>query len=108
MTIDGADYCRDSAIYINPDSTSALELGSMTYPYKTIDQAFIEVFNHWDPSDPVDIAVLEGTSNNIYLEGRPLIANRHDDISLITYSTDGSTPEMATLNIITTETYATS
>lgn len=106
ITIDGYQYCRDASIWVDPTATERIELGSLAYPYKTIDQAFIEIFNYWSATNPVTVKVLEGTTNKIYFQERPLIANRKDNIEITTYSTGGSTAAMATLNVLNTELYA--
>lgn len=108
ITIGTRQYCRGSSIYVNPDSTSPIELGTMDHPYKTIDQAFIEVFNYWGSSDAVDILVKESTTNKIYFQERPLVVNRKDNIQIMTYTTGGGTAVKATLNVLNTETYAAS
>lgn len=105
ITIGVYEYCREDSIYINPDSTVTLELGTMDYPFKTIDQAFIEIFNYWDPTNIVNVLVMEATTNKIYFQERPLIVNRNDNIEITTYSASGETAAMATLHVINTEIY---
>ena len=46
INIEGSKYCR-SLIYVNPDSSSDVEIGTIEHPYKTIDSAFNEVWNYW-------------------------------------------------------------
>jgi hypothetical protein len=106
ITIDGYSYCRENTIYVNPDSSSSVELGTMDHPYKSIDQAFIEVFNYWDPTDMVDIMVMESTMNNVFFEERPLIVNKNDNIKLKTYTTGGAQGAQATITVLNTATYA--
>jgi len=52
ITIGSKVYCRRSGnLYVNPDSTEIMELGTVNYPYKTLESAFIEVWNYWtDPA----------------------------------------------------------
>ena len=38
--------CRDFEYYVNPDSDSIIELGTMDYPYKDISYVFIELLNY--------------------------------------------------------------
>lgn len=78
----------------------------MNHPYKTIDEAFIEIFNYWTATNAVNVLVKEGTTNNIYFQERPLIVNRKDNVVIKTYSASGSTPTMATLKVINTITYS--
>ena len=106
ITIDTLEYCREGNIYINPDSTSSIELGTKNHPYKTIDQAFIEVFNYWDAADAVNILVKEGTTNMVYFQERPLIVNRKDNVIITTYKDDGTVPgDKATLKVLNTANY---
>jgi len=83
----------------------SVELGTMGHPYKSIDQAFIEVFNYWSNTTAVDILVRESTTNKVFFQSRPLIVNRNDNVRIMTYSTAGTDPVKATLNVINTETY---
>ena len=107
VTISGLYYWRSNNIYIDPSSTSPIELGSKTYPYKTIDQAFIEIFNYWNSSNTVNVLVKESTTNKIYFQERPLIVNRNDNVRITTYTAGTGTAAKATLLVTNTETYAT-
>ena len=70
---DAHRYCRGS-IYVNPESTSEVELGTMAHPYKLLDQAFNEVWNHWtDLSQVVNIYVMEDTTNIVYYQEQALL-----------------------------------
>lgn len=106
ITIGVYEYCREDSIYINPGSTVTLELGTMNHPFKTIDQAFIEIFNYWDPTNTVNVLVLEATTNKVYFQERPLIVNRNDNIEIMTYAAAGGTAAKATLHVINTEVYS--
>lgn len=71
MTINGKNYCRntDLGIYVNSKSTLEVELGTKDYPYKTVDQAFLEVWNFWpDFTSYVNIFVMEDTANYIWYQ----------------------------------------
>lgn len=107
ITIDSLDYCREAKIFVDPTSASTTELGTMNNPYKTIDQAFIEIFNYWNAADAVDIMVLEGTTNKVYFQQRPLIINRKDNVQIMTYVAGGAASTVnANLEITNTEEYA--
>jgi hypothetical protein len=106
ITIGGYEYCREASIYINPDSAMTLELGTMNYPFKTIDQAFIEIFNFWDSANTVNVLVLEATTNKVYFQERALIVNRNDNIEIMTYAAGGGAASKATLHVINTEVYS--
>jgi len=95
-------------IYVDPTSTSPSELGTMAHPYKTIDQAFIEIFNYWPKADnPVKVVVKEATTNKVYFQERPLVINRKDNVEITTYKADGTVPgDQANLQVTNTETYA--
>jgi hypothetical protein len=71
-------------------------MGTLEYPYKTLDQAFIEVWNFWtDLTHAVEIRVMEETNNTIWYKERPLLMFMRDSITLKTY-TIRTDPEDAT------------
>lgn len=107
IVIDTFSYCRSNKIYVDSTSTSTTELGTLADPYKTIDQAFIEIFNYWPAADPVDVMVKEGTDNKIYFQERPLIVNRKDNVQIMTYTAGGAASLVnANLTVTNTEIYA--
>eukprot|EP00347_Sterkiella_histriomuscorum_P008538 403344714 len=65
---DNVAYCRGDTIYVDPSSTSALELGTFNNPYKCSRKALQEVFNYL-PGDikPYKILIKEGTINVLRL-----------------------------------------
>lgn len=88
MNISGNLYCwQGDDIYVNPNSRREAELGTIEFPYKTIDQAFIEVWNYWtDPTLPVNIYVMENTTNFVWYKTRPLLLYNRTTVRLKTYT----------------------
>lgn len=72
MVINNKQYCRpntDLNIYVNSNSKLEIELGTRDYPYKSIDQAFMEVWNFWtDFTSYANINVMENTTNYIWYQ----------------------------------------
>ena len=108
VTISGLKYWKSTNLYVDSTSTSPIELGSKAYPYKTIDQAFIEISNYWSSANTVNVLVKESTTNKIYFQERALIVNRNDNVRITTYTAGTGTAAKATLLVTNTETYATS
>eukprot|EP00347_Sterkiella_histriomuscorum_P003258 403364981 len=42
-------YCRSNEIYVDASSTSYYELGTIQFPYKSLQQALIEMYNYFNP-----------------------------------------------------------
>jgi hypothetical protein len=49
--IHGMKACREPKYYVNPSSDAIIELGTRAYPYKSINLALIEMFNHLSGND---------------------------------------------------------
>ena len=79
-------------IYVNANSSHLIELGTVNFPYKTLDSAFIEVWNHWkNLSTPVRIMVMEDTMNFVWYKQRPLLIFNRTDITMCTYKVGAET-----------------
>ena len=48
---DNRPICRDFDYYVNPDSDSIIELGTIDHPYKKISYAFVEILNDHSHTD---------------------------------------------------------
>jgi hypothetical protein len=73
-------YCRTTlSYYINSESTSSIELGTQTHPYKRLNAPFKELFNLFTGtsgySADVTIYIMAGTKNYIFSEEEHLLLN---------------------------------
>ena len=91
--------CRDFEYYVNPDSDSIIELGTMDYPYKDISYVFIELLNYHSYTDRnLTVNLMEGTTN--------IIGNKQGyilnitNVEIITYSFNSSESGKAKILII--------
>lgn len=90
--------CRSLKYYVNPESTSVVELGTQTHPYKNLGFVFVEILNYHSNADRnISIFVMEKTTNHLYLYNNN-IANT-TNVDLLTYSSNSSvtSPEKAVL-----------
>ena len=63
---DNIQICRNFDYYVNPDSDSIVELGTINHPYKHISYAFVEVLNYHSHSDRnLTINLMEYTRNEL-------------------------------------------
>ena len=69
--------CRPYDYYVNPDSTSALELGTKAHPYKEVWHPFMEMFNFWidNAQDPVRVLLRQNTTkvHDFFEAHRPIV-----------------------------------
>ena len=66
---DGLVYCRSPEYYVDPDSTSFLELGTFKHPFKYLGLAFVDVVNIWTSSNQsVYVNVKESSINFLKFE----------------------------------------
>lgn len=105
-------YCRTKGeIYVNPDSTKTFELGTKMYPYKTLESAFIEVWNYWtDMTQEVKVLVMESTFNYVYYQEKPLHIYTRDKFTLTTYSNNADpayVPLRAKIHVTNANSWAT-
>ena len=40
------NFCRDKTFFVNPDSREVIELGTKSYPYKSLTLALLDVY-YW-------------------------------------------------------------
>jgi len=60
------EFCWGSDYFIDPTSTSVIELGTLKFPYKSVSFAFIEIFNFWTDFDQeIWIQIKENTLNQL-------------------------------------------
>ena len=63
---DSRPFCRNFEYYVNSDSDSIIELGTIDHPYKQISYAFIEILNYHSHSDRnLTIYLMEYTRNEM-------------------------------------------
>ena len=63
---DNRPICRDFEYYVNPDSDSIIELGTIDHPYKKISYAFVEILNYHSHTDRnLTVYVMEYTRNEL-------------------------------------------
>ena len=63
---DNRPICRDFEYYINPDSDSIIELGTIDHPYKKISYAFVEILNYHSHTDRnLTVYLMEYTRNEL-------------------------------------------
>ncbi len=83
---------------MNSESTEVVELGTKAFPYKSLSLVFIELLNYLSHQDiTVNIYVLENTQN--YLELRKNFIINITNVNILPYSTDGESPNYATLTL---------
>ena len=92
---------RSQSIYINPQSSSIIEFGTMKYPYKNSINAFSEIINQYSHSNyNISVYIKENTQLMITKDISYFI--NITSVSISSYSNSLSTPNSAT--IILTET----
>lgn len=88
--------CKSTNIYVDPSSSSVLELGTRKHPYKNLMLAFVEMFNlHSHTERTVNIYMKESTESSILL-GYMYVVNIKT-VNLLSYSDSGSSPRQATI-----------
>ena len=87
---------RSPNFYVNPSSTSILEIGSIEHPYKSMKPLMSEILNHHSNQDK-EISIYIKENTNMYLEDETNYIINITKVSLTSYSDSGSDPIMATL-----------
>jgi hypothetical protein len=72
--IHGMKACRETQYYVNPSSDAIIELGTRAYPYKSINLALIEMFNHLSGND-VTITLKLSRSDPHYIKHHAIALN---------------------------------
>ena len=71
---DNRPFCRDFEYYVNPDSNSIIELGTINHPYKQITYAMIEILNyHSHTLRNITVYLMEYTRNELAIETAKII-----------------------------------
>ena len=74
-------FCRDFEYYVNPDSDSIIELGTVNHPYKQITYAMIEILNyHSHTVRNLTIYLMEYTRNELAIGTGKIINITNIDI----------------------------
>ena len=89
---------RENNYYVDPLSEELIELGTRTYPYRTLFQIFSEIMNHKSHSD-VTVTIYIKENANLYIEDSEIFLLGISQVSIQSYSDTGETPKAA---IITT------
>ena len=88
--------CRNFEYYVNPDSDSIVELGTIDHPYKQLSYAFVEILNYHSHSDyNLTLYIMEDTTSILgFKQGNIInITNVH----ITSYSLTSSEPGKATI-----------
>ena len=98
-----ASFCRSLEFYIDPSSNELIELGTKTYPYRTLSPALAEILNYFSHTDKeVSIYLKEGTENSVYLEDATAYFLNLTTVSILSYS-DSSPSSPGKAFLITTD-----
>ena len=90
---------RSPNIYINSQSTSIIELGTIKYPFKNSQSAFSEVLNQYSHSNNnISIYIKENTELKITKEMAYFI--NITSVSISSYSNSSSSPKYAQISIV--------
>ena len=88
--------CRSFEYYINHNSDSIIELGTIDYPYKELSYALIEVLNYHSHTDHnITIHLMEETSNILGFRQANIV--NITNVSIVPYSLSNPNPEKATI-----------
>ena len=93
---DSRPICRDFEYYVNPDSDSIVELGTIDHPYKKISYAFVEILNYHSHTDRnLTIYLMEYTRNELPVGTGNIVNITNVDIRPYTLRSDD--PDKATI-----------
>lgn len=89
--------CRSFQYYVNSQSESVVELGTMDHPYKNLGYVFIELLNFHSHSDRnITINVMENTRNEVMLFMNYIV--NITEVKIVPYSADPDViPQKATI-----------
>ena len=88
--------CKSFDIYINPNSTEIIELGTIDYPYKSLGLAFVELLNyHSHSNSSITIHIMEDTINYILVDSNYII--NITQVTIKPYSNGSGVPNKATI-----------
>ena len=66
--------CRSFEYYVNPDSSSVVELGTKEHPYKSLGYVFVELLNYHSHSDRnITVNIMEGTTNYLMIGNNNIV-----------------------------------
>lgn len=87
-------FCRNYKFYVDPTSTSPIELGTIEYPFKYIVAPFREMLNfyHDDSTYNATILLKESTSSTVVELIEPLVFFLANQVLVTSYSLTSSTP----------------
>jgi hypothetical protein len=80
--------------YIDPDSTKVIELGTKSYPYRSVAPATSDMINRFSYSD-VNITIYLKEGTRVYLEDDTAVFLQITSVTFTTYSSTSSSPGKA-------------
>ena len=87
---------RSFNYYVDPTSTSVIELGTLQYPFKSLGFVFVELLNfHANTARTINVYLKENTQNYVDLSFNYII--NITTVIISSYSSTSSTPSKATL-----------
>ena len=91
-----SSVCRGFDYYVDPTSTSVIELGTLQYPFKSLGFVFVELLNfHSHSVRTINVYLKENTKNYVDLSFNYII--NITTVIISSYSSTSSTPSKATL-----------
>lgn len=101
----GKNVCRGFEYFINTLSIETVELGTLEYPFKEINSAFLELVNiHANTNRNISIYVLEDTINYIRLKTAYVL--NINNVTLTTYSKSALISSKATIIGVDSDSYS--
>ena len=89
-------FWRNLSFYIDPKTTELIELGTKTYPYRTIEPVFAEILKHYSYKDITINIYLKENTTLMFEESKSFIIDIKEVI-FETYSLVNSSPAKATI-----------
>ena len=88
--------CRGFNYYVDPTSSSVVELGTKQFPYKSLALVFVELLNfHSNTNRTINVYLKENTTNYIDIDFNFVI--NMNTVNISPYSTTSSSPSKATI-----------
>jgi hypothetical protein len=101
INVDFTSFWRDLKIYIDPDSSNFMQLGTKEFPFRSLGSVFSELVNYHSHRDiKIEILIKEGTSNYV-LDDMNFIINT-TSVKVSTYGGNGTSLQKATLILTNT------
>jgi hypothetical protein len=101
MNANYINFWRNPKIYVNPDSSNFMQLGTKEFPFRSLGSTFIELVNYHSHRDiEIKILIKEGTFNYV-LDDMNFIVNT-TSVKLSTYDENEISLKKATLILTNT------